>query len=452
LKIALLASLAVGLALAASARAAHAGAVVPYPITEHNLPNGLRVVFVKTPHEGVAAYYTLVRTGSRNEIEPGHSGFAHLFEHMMFRGTKKYSSEQRDAELMKMGVTDNAFTSDDVTVYTNYGPSAGLAKLIEIEADRFQNLDYTEPAFQTETKAVLGEYNKNFSDPAQKMDELLSDLAFTTHTYKHTTMGFLEDIKAMPTRYEYSKSFFKRWYRPDNCVIFVVGGFDPEATLALIEEHYGSWGGTTAQIEIPVEPPQTGEKRLHHDWDTPTQPRAMVAYKTPGASSGLKDCAVQNVLNMYLIGDTSPAYKSLVLERQIVERIEPWYFDHRDPRLWTYNLVLKDAAHTSEALAFIDQSVADLASGKIDEKRFRDAQSNFRYGLSMQMETPAEIAVNLAVMSGLTGDVNTLDRLAEAVAALAPGDLVAFASKHLTPSNRTVVTLATREEETHGSR
>jgi zinc protease len=451
LKFALLAFLAIGMALGASRHAA-AGTVVPYPIKEHTLANGLRVVFVNSPHEGVAAYYTLVRTGSRNEIEAGHSGFAHLFEHMMFRGTKKYSSEARDAALMKMGVTDNAFTSDDVTVYTNYGPSNGLAQLIEIEADRFQNLEYEEAAFQTETKAVLGEYNKNFADPGQKLEELMCDLAFTTHTYKHTTMGFLEDIKAMPTMYEYSKSFFQRWYRPDNCVIFVVGGFDADKTLALIEKHYGSWGGTTAKIEIPVEPPQTAEKRLHHDWETPTQPRVMVSYHTPGAIDGLKECAIQNVLSMYLLGETSPAYKTLVLDKQIVERIEPWYSDHRDPRLWTYHIVLKERASTEEAVSFIDGSIADLASGKIEEQRFKDALSAFRYGLSMQLETPADIAVGLAVTTGLTGEVNTLDRIGEEVAALKSSDLVQFSKKHLTKANRSVVTLATREEESHGSR
>jgi zinc protease len=431
--------------LAASARA---GAVVPYPIREETLPNGLRVVLIKTPHEGVAAYYTLVRTGSRNEIEPGHSGFAHLFEHMMFRGTKTYSSDARDAELMKMGVSDNAFTSDDVTVYTNYGPAKALPKLIEIEADRFQNLEYSEPAFQTETKAVLGEYNKNFADPSQKLEEIICDLAFTKHTYKHTTMGFLEDIKAMPTMYEYSKSFFSRWYRPDNCVVFVVGGFDPDQIFGHIKTHYGPWSGSAAKIEIPVEPKQTAEKRHHHDWDTPTQPRLMVGYHTPGCGTlaALKEGAIQNVLAQYLLGQTSPAYKTLVLDRQIAERIEPWYNDHRDARLWHYQVVLKDRNKSDEALAFIDQSIAELAAGKVDEKRVKDALSAFRYGLSMQMETPADLAVNLAVMTGLTGDVGTLDRLAEEVARLTSGDLVAFAKKHLTPANRTVITLATREE------
>jgi len=433
-------------ALLGFVRAAAGGTMVPFPMREERLDNGLRVVMIKTPHDGVVAYYTLVRTGSRNEIEPGHSGFAHLFEHMMFRGTKKFPPDVREAELKRLGVDDNAFTSDDVTMYTVQTPTKSLPEVITMEADRFQYLDYPEDVFQTETKAVLGEYNKNFADPGQKLEEVMCNNAFSTHTYKHTTIGFLEDIQAMPTRYEYSKNFFARWYRPDNCVIFVVGGFDPDAVLGLIKKAYGDWTGKASTVEIPAEPPQTAEKRVHQDWDSPTQPRVMVGYHTPGTNQGLKLAAIQNVLNMYLLGPTSPAYKSLVLEKQTVERIEPWYSDHRDARLWMYQLVLKDKAAMNESLKFLDDSIAELAAGKVDEKRMKDSQSAFRYGLSMEMETPSQIAVQVAYMTGLTGDIATLDRGAEEVSKLTTADLVAFAKTHLVPSNRTVITLTSREK------
>jgi len=433
-------------AILGSARWARAGTMIPYPIREESLPNGLRVVLVETPHEGVVAYYTLVRTGSRNEIEPGHSGFAHLFEHMMFRGTKRFPPAVREAEFKRLGVDDNAFTADDVTIYTVSAPTRSLPRVITMEADRFQFLSYSEDVFQTETKAVLGEYNKNFADPGQKMEEVICDVAFTAHTYKHTTIGFLEDIQAMPTRYEYSKKFFERWYRPDNCVIFVVGGFEPDETLGLIKKEYGSWEGKAATVEISGEPAQKKEKRVHHEWESPTQPRIMVGYHTPGANPSLKAAAIQNVLNAYLLGETSPAYKTLVLERQTVERIEPWYGDHRDPRLWMYQLVVKKPESMEEALGFLDGSIAELASGTVDEKRVRDAQSAFRYGLAMSLETPSAIAVQLAYGTGLTGDVATLDRLGDEVAKLQPKDLVDFAKTHLSPTNRTVVTLTSREK------
>src|SRR5690606_3212988 len=119
-----------------------------------------------------------------------------------------------------------------------FGPTSALEQLLEFEGDRFQNLDYSEPSFQTEAKAVLGEYHKNASNPSWKMNEALRATAYTTHTYGHTTLGFYEDIRAMPEKYEYSKQFFKRWYTPDNTMIFLVGDFDDAKAMAWIKKSF----------------------------------------------------------------------------------------------------------------------------------------------------------------------------------------------------------------------
>ncbi|HSS38302.1 MAG TPA: pitrilysin family protein, partial [Polyangia bacterium] len=195
----------------------------PFPVTEKTLANGLRVYVVAYDSPGLVAYYSVVRTGSRNEVEPGKSGFAHFFEHMMFHGTQKYPLEAYNAALKQMGADSNAFTSDDLTVYHILAGKDALPKIVELESDRFQHLQYAEPDFQKEARAVLGEYNKNASNPIEKMIETLYDHAFTTHTYKHTTMGFLKDIENMPHEMAYSRQFFDHYYRPENVVILVVG-------------------------------------------------------------------------------------------------------------------------------------------------------------------------------------------------------------------------------------
>ena len=201
----------------------------------------------------------MVRTGSRNEVEPGKSGFAHFFEHMMFRGTDKYSQDAYNDVIKEMGADSNAFTSDDLTVYHILAGKAALPKIVEIESDRFQNLKYKEQDFQKEARAVLGEYNKNASNPMEKMVEVLYDNAFSTHTYKHTTMGFLKDIENMPKEMAYSRTFFDRYYRPDNVILLVVGDADPEATFALVEKAYGAWGAGGKRPAVPVEPrPEEG--------------------------------------------------------------------------------------------------------------------------------------------------------------------------------------------------
>ncbi len=193
------------LALAATGRAGEpiqSIDIFPYPVAKTVLENGLTVLTIPFDSPGLVAYYTVVRTGSRNEIEAGHSGFAHFFEHCMFRGTVKYPADKYNDILKRLGADSNAFTTDDWTCYHVVASSDALETIADIESDRFMNLKYSEEAFKTEAGAILGEYNKNYSVPFQSMFEELQNTAFTTHTYKHTTMGFLADIKDMPNQYQ----------------------------------------------------------------------------------------------------------------------------------------------------------------------------------------------------------------------------------------------------------
>src|SRR5690348_13199968 len=186
------------LALSAAAWAAEAPhGIFPYTCTQEDLPNGLRVIAIPTDFPNIVSLYIVVQVGSRNEVEPGHTGFAHLFEHMMFRGTEKFPPERYEAALKKAGASSNAYTSDDHTAYHTTFSKEDLEGMLMMEADRFQHLKYSPAAFKTETGAVLGEYNKNSANPIAKADELLQQTAFDRHTYKHTPLGFLKDIQDM---------------------------------------------------------------------------------------------------------------------------------------------------------------------------------------------------------------------------------------------------------------
>ena len=156
--------------------------IFPYDYRVKDLKNGLRVVVIRTDYPGIVALQIPVQTGSRNEVEKGKSGFAHFFEHMMFRGTEKYSSDMYAHILKNAGADSNAYTSDDLTNYHTTFSKEDLEKILEIEADRFENLKYSESDFKTESRAVLGEYNKNSADPVQKMIEVQRNAAFEKHT------------------------------------------------------------------------------------------------------------------------------------------------------------------------------------------------------------------------------------------------------------------------------
>jgi zinc protease len=414
----------------------------PFPIEMHTLPNGLRVAFVTYDAPGLVAYYTLMRVGSRNEVEKGRSGYAHFFEHMMFSGTKAHSAREYDDTMTGLGLSTNAFTDNDLTVYHLYGPAKALPTIIEYEADRFQNLDYSEAAFRTEAGAILGEYLKSASDPEQKLYERMMETAYTTHPYRHTVIGYLEDIKNMPAGYEYSREFFRRYYTPDDAIIFIAGDFDRANTLAMIEKAYGGWKNKLDAQPVPAEPKQTKARRGKVDWDKPTLPRLWIAWHAPSANE-LKLAALQNLMNAYLFGPTSPLYQGLVLGKQLVDSMDATYGDHRDPYLFGVLLRVKDAKNLKAVESAVLNEIKALAGGRVDAKRMDAVRSNLKYSNIMSLDKADSVAVSLAVNTALTGDVEFLNQEFDALAALKPADLQTFAKKYLLDANRTTVTLVT---------
>src|SRR5207302_1401565 len=159
--------------------------IFPYQINQVTLDNGLKMVSIPFDSPGIVAYYTVVRTGSRNEIEPGKSGFAHFFEHMMFRGTEKYPKDKFTAALKSIGADNNAYTSDDETVYHTVASADALETMMDIESDRFMNLKYSEEDFKTEAGAILGEHNKNSWNPCQASAEKVRAAATHAPTQHH---------------------------------------------------------------------------------------------------------------------------------------------------------------------------------------------------------------------------------------------------------------------------
>ena len=239
---------------AARAPAARSTDILPFTVTETTLANGLRVIVIPTGFPNLVSVQIPVQTGSRNEVEPGKTGFAHFFEHLMFRGTPKFPPEKYRDIMVKAGARENAGTNDDFTRYY-----ATFAK--EDTRDRAGTLRRHVPApvvaesdFKTEARAILGEYNKNSANPLEKLFEVQRDHAFTTHTYKHTTMGFIKDIEAMPNEYRSSKVFFERWYRPNYTTIVVAGDVDPARTVAMIERSWGGWKGGTTSTKFRLNP------------------------------------------------------------------------------------------------------------------------------------------------------------------------------------------------------
>lgn len=416
----------------------------PYPYNVDFLTNGLRIVTVPTDHKNLVALYIVVRVGSRNEVEPGKSGFAHFFEHMMFRGSENFTSDQRDAILKKAGAESNAYTSDDRTVYHELFAKEDLEEIMKLEADRFQRLKYTLPDYKTEALAVLGEYNKNSANPINKLWEVLRERAFIKHTYKHTTMGFLADIQDMPNQYEYSLEFYNRYYRPDYTTILVVGDVTRESVLGLVQKFFGSWERGSYSPEIPAEPPQKGEKTALIDWPSPTLPYVTVAYRAPAYSAEQKDKAALDFLVPIAFGENSELYQKLVLKEQKVDTLFTSFDNQIDPELFAVVARVKHEKDVTYVRQQITATFEKFAREKVTQEKLDETRSRMRYETALGWVSANAIAGYLAPFIALRGTPETIDRLFSLYSRITPADIQQAAERYFIADNRTVVSLSAK--------
>ena len=421
--------------------------IFPYNYDQHDFENGLRLITVPTDYPNVVALYIVVQAGSRNEVEPGKSGFAHLFEHIMFRGTDKFPPEKYEAALKEAGAASNAFTSDDLTVYHTTFTKADLEPMLAMEADRFQNLKYPESAFKTETRAVLGEYNKNSANPVNKLFEVLQDTAFDKHTYKHTTMGFLKDIENMPNLYEYSQQFFDRYYRPEYTSIIVVGDVDPKEVQKTVEKYWGDWKRGEFTPEIPDEPPQEGPRQAHIDWPTQTLPWLAVAYRAAAYTDVEKDSAALDALSFVGFSENSPLYQKLVIEEQKVDQFFAYYPDHLDPFLFAVIARLKDPKDMDYVREQILETIKTFQQDEVSAERLEAVKKHLRYRFALSMDNNEAIARTLAHYVALRRTPETINKVYQLYSEIGPEDIKMAANKYLNDNRRTILTLTSGGEK-----
>jgi zinc protease len=430
-----------GLMLAGTSLLFGAAKIFPYPYVQEDLPNGLRLITVPTDYPNIVSLFIVVGTGSRNETEPGKSGFAHLFEHLMFRGTPEFSPEKYQASLTDAGAASNAFTTDDFTAYHTTFSKEDLARILAMEADRFQHLAYEEAVFKTETRAVLGEYNKNSANPVSKLREVLRDTAFTTHTYKHTTMGFIRDIEAMPDEYSYSRQFFDRYYRPEYTTIIVAGDVDAKRVRGLVDESWSTWKRGVYKAQIPAEPPQEAPRTAHVDWPSPTLPWIATAYRGPAYSDDTVDSVALDAISRLGFGENSPLYQKLVIEEQKVDALRAGPPTNLDPELFVVMARIKNAADLASVERQVDSIAQAFATTTVDPEKLRALKEHLRYEFALGLDNSESIAAAVADYVALRRTPETANRYYEMYAKLTPEDIQKVAQKYLVERGRTTVTL-----------
>ncbi len=413
---------------------------VPFSSTEVVLDNGLRVVVVPTAARGLVSLWTIVRVGSRDEAIEGRSGFAHFFEHMMFRGSERFPAAEYNRRMMLLGADVNAFTDTDLTAYYVTLLPRDLERALELEADRFMHLSYDEQAFRDEAGAVLGEYLKGLSDPWFTLEERLLGTAFRVHPYGHAVIGRRQDIEAMPSLYEASLDFYRRYYRPDNTVLLVSGDVDRTRSLEAVRRHFGVWQPGAAPYDVPAEPEQDAPRRVSTRFSGRSLPLLWIGCRMP-AFGEHEDVAGALVLAEAGFGSTSPLYRRLVLDERRAITLSAHADLARDPRLFHVHASVRRPADVDAVVEAIERTFDALAEDVIDDERLAGTRSHMLAGLRLRLDTPTRFGMTLAPLLALAGGLEPVNDFWEQALRL-PAERVRQAARRIfDPARRTVALL-----------
>ncbi len=419
------------------------GDILPFTATERTLGNGLKVIVVPTGFPNLVSIQIPVQTGSRNEMEPGKSGYAHFFEHLMFRGTPDTPPEKYRDIMTKAGSRDNAGTGDDRTTFYATFAKEHLDRVLGTYADMFQHLAYSEADFKTEARAILGEYNKNSADPVRKLFEVQRERFYQVHTYKHTTMGFIADIENMPNEYQYSKLFFERWYRPEFTTLIVAGDVAPDQVMAIVEKYWGGWkSGASAPPPVPKEPAPKGPMYVHVPWPSDTLPYVAVAFPGPAFSETAKDTAAMELIDALYFGQTSELYKRLVVAEQKVDSLDVDVPSSVDPSLFTVLARVKNPADTVYVRDQILATIAAARAGGAPADRLTEAKSFGKYAFARTLDSTERITSVVASFAAYRRSYETANAYYRTLDTLQSADLQAAARKYFTDAGMIVTTLA----------
>ncbi|HEY0943462.1 MAG TPA: pitrilysin family protein [Steroidobacter sp.] len=399
------------------------------------LANGMQIVVWPDRDIPNVALYNWVRVGSRNEV-PGITGLAHFFEHMMFNGTSKRAPGEFDQVLEANGARNNAFTTEDVTVYQNWFPRSALETVLELEADRLQNLAFDPKVVESERGVVHSERRLRVDDSHQgRLQEQVQATAFLAHPYGIPTIGWPSDILSWSI--DDLKTFFSTYYAPNNCTMILVGDVEPDAVFALARKHLEP----IPKHEPPrpvrtVEPEQLGERRVIINAEAQTPLLQFAYHGIAGSDSRL--AALELLTRVLTDGDASRLHRALVEEQKLAISADSYVSAGFDPGLVWFFLSLPadgDAKQAEEAFTAQIERIIKEGISKEELARARSqALADFWRGLAT-INGKAEALGTFAVLQGGYEKLFDAPRAYEAVTR---ADIQKVAGELLRQTNRTV--------------
>lgn len=431
------------LAVAAASGAAQQPAEVGPPkldFTTHTLSNGLEVLFLENHEVPVINLQVWYHVGGKDE-QPGHTGFAHLFEHLMFKGSAHVGPEEHSRIIEAVGGFDNAETGDDTTNFFETFPSNYLERVLWLEADRMGSLNVDEANFKSERKVVEEERRVRVDNqPYGSLEEDLRAAAFTVHGYHHTPIGSIEDLEKATLADV--RDFFNSYYKPNNATLVIVGDFSSDQALAWVKKYFEGIPDSAKPIprrDAP-EPVQTAERDIKKSYSNTPLPAIVIGYKIP-ARYKPDSYPLDLASNILAGGESSRLYQSLVYKDQISVQAGGFGNFTEDPNLfWAYAIL--NQGHTAEQGRQAVVSILDGLKGKpVDANELEKAKNQEVSGFILGRDTDEEKAVALAsaaVIGKDPGLVNTdLDRYLRVSAA----DIERVAEQYFVSEHATVLTI-----------
>lgn len=412
--------------------------LTPVDFSDRTLPNGLRVLLVEDHRSPSVAINVGYRVGGKDD-PPGRSGFAHLFEHLMFKGTANTAPETMDRLTEDIGGYNNAFTAEDITNYYEVVPSNHLETLLWAEADRLASLRITEAHFVTEREVVIGEYDQRIlAEPYGMLDEIVNREAYTVHPYKRGVIGDPDNLNAATL--DDVVRFHATYYRPDNAVLVIAGDFDPAEANAWIERYFGAIpcpSGAVPRITA-VEPPQTAERTIVHR--APNVPLAAVdyAYHIPAAHA--PDAAALDLAETILgAGKSSRLYQSLVYETQVATSAYARADLREHPGLFEFSAIVSRGRDVAEARVALDAQIARLQTDLVEPHELERAKTQIASSFVRGRQTYNGIALSLVRAAVERGEPAAVNTDLERYLAVSADDVRRVAATYMQPANRTVV-------------
>jgi len=406
--------------------------------TTHALSNGLKVILLEEHSVPVVDLQIWYHVGGKDE-QPGHTGFAHLFEHLMFKGSAHVGPDEHSRIIEAAGGYDNAETGDDVTQFFETFPSNYLERVLWLEADRMGSLNVDDANFKSERQVVEEERRVRVDNqPYGSIEEDLRAAAFTVHGYHHTPIGSIADLDKATL--QDVRDFFNTYYKPNNATLVIVGDFNSDQALAWTHKYFDGIPASAKPIprRNTPEPPQTAERSVEKSYSNTPLPAVVIGYKIP-ARYAPDAYPLDLASNILAGGESSRLYQSLVYKDQIAVQSAGFGNFSEDPNLfWAYAIM--NPGHSAPDGEKAVVAVLDgLKDKPVDAKEFQKAKNQEISGFILGRDTDEEkaIAIETAAVLGKNPDlVNT--ELARYLAAT-PADIQRVAKEYFEPQRATVL-------------